>query len=173
MVKEFFSTSGLIWKDTADPGVSEADSLVGHFWLNTSTGDLFLCKDATIGVQVWDKYPSSVVTVSNGGTGAITLTSNGVLVGNTTSAITATAEGATGTVLIGTTGADPSFSASPPVTSIAIGSGALTITSGAGAPSASVPKGSLYLRSDGTTTNDRMYVATDAAGTWTAVITVA
>lgn len=47
----------------------------------------------------------------------------------------------------------------------------LTITSGTGAPSASEPKGSLYLRTDGSTTNDRMYVATNNSGSWTAVIT--
>lgn len=56
---------------------------------------------------------------------------------------------------------------------IAIGTGGPTITSGSGAPASSQPKGSLYLRTDGSGTNDRMYVATDSAGTWTAVVTVA
>ena len=42
---------------------------------------------------------------------------------------------------------------------------------GSGAPTLSAAKGSLYLRSDGTTTNDRMYVNTDGSTTWTAVIT--
>lgn len=51
------------------------------------------------------------VSVANGGTGASSLTSNGVVIGNGTSAVTVTAEGATGTVLKGNTGADPSFSA--------------------------------------------------------------
>jgi hypothetical protein len=44
---------------------------------------------------------------------------------------------------------------------------------GSGAPTLSAAKGSLYLRSDGTTTNNRMYVNTDGATTWTAVITAA
>ena len=44
---------------------------------------------------------------------------------------------------------------------------------GSGAPTLSAAKGSLYLRSDGTTTNDRMYVNTDGSTTWTAVITAA
>jgi hypothetical protein len=44
---------------------------------------------------------------------------------------------------------------------------------GSGAPTLSAAKGSLYLRSDGTTTNDRMYVNTDSATTWTAVTTAA
>jgi hypothetical protein len=44
---------------------------------------------------------------------------------------------------------------------------------GSGAPTLSAAKGSLYLRSDGTTTNDRMYVNTNGSTTWTAVTTVA
>lgn len=56
--------------------------------------------------------------VGQGGTGATTLTDNGVLYGNGTAAIGATAEGATGTVLIGNTGNPPSFSASPTVTTV-------------------------------------------------------
>jgi hypothetical protein len=42
---------------------------------------------------------------------------------------------------------------------------------GSGAPTLVAAKGSLYLRSDGTTTNDRMYVNTNGSTTWTAVIT--
>ena len=42
---------------------------------------------------------------------------------------------------------------------------------GSGAPTLAAAKGSLYLRSDGTTTNDRMYVNTNGSTTWTAVIT--
>ncbi len=47
--------------------------------------------------------------VAGGGTGAITLTDHGVLIGSGTGAVTALAEAATGTVLAGNTGADPSF----------------------------------------------------------------
>lgn len=42
---------------------------------------------------------------------------------------------------------------------------------GSGAPSISAPKGSMYLRSDGNTTNNRGYIATDSVGGWTAIIT--
>lgn len=45
------------------------------------------------------------------------------------------------------------------------------ITSGTGAPSAVVPQGSLYLRTDGSSTSTRLYVASDSAGTWVAVTT--
>ncbi|MFA9204924.1 MAG: hypothetical protein ACEQSH_00550 [Bacteroidia bacterium] len=44
---------------------------------------------------------------------------------------------------------------------------------GSGAPSLSAAKGSIYLRSDGSTTNDRMYVNTNGSTTWTAVTTAA
>lgn len=79
--------------------------------------------------------------------------------------------GTTGTSVIGTTSAQPSFSANPIATSVTVGT--LTITSGAGAPSSSQPQGSLYLRTDGSAVNNRMYVATNSSGTWTAVITAA
>jgi len=44
---------------------------------------------------------------------------------------------------------------------------------GSGAPTLSAAQGSLYLRTDGTTTNNRMYVNTNGSTTWTAVTTVA
>ena len=55
---------------------------------------------------------------------------------------------------------------------LAIGSGGPTITSGSGAPGTTQPKGSLYLRTDGSGANNRAYIATDSAGTWTAIVTV-
>lgn len=48
------------------------------------------------------------------------------------------------------------------------------IYSGSGAPTISAAvKGSLYLRSDGSSTSTRAYIATDAVGTWTAITTAA
>lgn len=44
---------------------------------------------------------------------------------------------------------------------------------GSGAPSLSAAKGSLYLRSDGSTTNDRAYINTNGSTTWTALTTAA
>lgn len=45
------------------------------------------------------------------------------------------------------------------------------IISGSGVPSLSAPQGSLYMRTDGTTTNDRAYINTDGGTTWTSVTT--
>lgn len=44
---------------------------------------------------------------------------------------------------------------------------------GSGAPTLAAAKGSLYLRSDGTTTNNRAYINTDGSTTWTALTTAA
>ena len=44
---------------------------------------------------------------------------------------------------------------------------------GLGVPTLSAAQGSLYLRTDGGTTTNRMYINTDGATTWTSVITVA
>ena len=50
-------------------------------------------------------------------------------------------------------------------------SGAPALCIGSGAPTLSAPQGSLYLRTDGTTTNDRAYINTDGSTTWTALTT--
>lgn len=44
---------------------------------------------------------------------------------------------------------------------------------GSGAPTLSAAKGSLYLRSDGSATNNRAYINTDGSTAWTAITTVA
>ena len=51
--------------------------------------------------------------------------------------------------------------------------GAMQIVFGSGAPTASAPKGSLYLRTDGSSTTTRAYINTDAGTTWTAITTAA
>ena len=51
--------------------------------------------------------------------------------------------------------------------------GSMGIYFGSGAPTVSAAKGSLYLRSDGSTTNDRAYINTNGGTTWTALTTAA
>lgn len=77
------------------------------------------------------------IEVAFGGTGQSTLTIHGVLLGNTTSGITALAAAATGATLMGVTGSDPAFTGSPSFsgsvtagTTITATSGAITATSG-------------------------------------------
>lgn len=54
-----------------------------------------------------------------------------------------------------------------------IGSGPFGIYYGSGAPTVSASKGSVYLRSDGSSTSTRLYVNTDGGTTWTNVTTAA
>jgi hypothetical protein len=49
----------------------------------------------------------------------------------------------------------------------------LGVFCGSGAPTISAAKGSLYLRTDGSTTNDRAYINTSGSTTWTALTTAA
>lgn len=48
----------------------------------------------------------------------------------------------------------------------------VTITSGTGIPTSSQPKGSLYLKTDGTALTGRLYVATNSIGSWTGIDSV-
>lgn len=68
-----------------------------------------LAAGVTIGSAYIYRGSGTDVAVADGGTGASTLTDHGVLIGNATSAVTATAEGATGEILIGTTANPPSW----------------------------------------------------------------
>jgi hypothetical protein len=70
----------------------------------TITGSTIALASTITGSVAWN---ASVIGVQYGGTGAATLTSNGVLLGNGTSAITATT-GTSGQLLVGQSGA-PSF----------------------------------------------------------------
>ena len=54
---------------------------------------------------------TGILPVPNGGSGAATFTDHGVLLGSAAGPFTATAVGATGTVLKGNTGADPTYGA--------------------------------------------------------------
>lgn len=61
---------------------------------------------------------TGITPVANGGSGAATFTAHGVLIGEGTSAFNALAVGGVGTVLIGQTGANPVFSASPTLSNL-------------------------------------------------------
>jgi len=47
------------------------------------------------------------------------------------------------------------------------------ISAGTGAPSYTAKQGSLYIRTDGSSTSTRMYINTDGATTWTSITTAA
>ena len=105
------------------------------------------------------------------GNGAFTTASNQVVIGNTD---------VTSTVLRGAVTTDSTLTCR---TAVAVtptgGAQALQIATtsgfgiywGSGAPAASAAQGSLYLRTDGSSTTTRMYVNTNGGTTWTAVTT--
>lgn len=69
------------------------------------------------------------IEVAFGGTGQNTLLIHGILVGNTTSGITSLSVGASNTVLLGNTGADPSFGTVP---NAALANSSITVSAGTG-----------------------------------------
>ena len=72
---------------------------------------------------------SGTLPVANGGTGQATVTLNGVLYGNGTLALGATAQGAAGSVLLGN-GGIPSFSTTPTIGSLTLNAGSFTAIAG-------------------------------------------
>jgi hypothetical protein len=75
---------------------------------------------------------TGILPVANGGTGLATLTAHDVLVGNGTGTVTLISPSTAGFILTSNgTGADPSFQASPSLTSLQIYAGKTTIGSGA------------------------------------------
>jgi hypothetical protein len=54
-----------------------------------------------------------------------------------------------------------------------MGADGIGIYWGSGLPTASAPKGSIYTRTDGSSTSTRLYVNTDGGTTWTNVTTAA
>lgn len=151
-------TSVMIQANSSQPQITigtginiapQTGALVFQSYLNSTAA--FLFKDNTLATTILSMDSTSSRVGINKGTPLATLDVNGnVLLSGTLTA------GGLLTCAIQVATAGP------------------LIYSGSGVPTISAAvKGSLYLRSDGTSTSTRMYVATDAAGTWTAVTTAA
>lgn len=117
---------------------------------------------------------SQFATASNSmalGNGAFTTASNQVVIGNAD---------VTSTVLRGAVTTDSTLTCRTAVGTTPAGGGqAIQIATtsgfgiywGSGVPSAAAAQGSLYMRTDGSSSSTRMYVNTDGGTTWTAVTT--
>lgn len=103
------------------------------------------------------------VNVDMGGTGATSFTANGILLGNGTSAISATAELADGQLLIGATGSAPSAA------TLTAGNG-ISITNGAGAITIAANNQNPWVEVTGTT--QTMAVNTSYAANNAALVTL-
>lgn len=64
-------------------------------------------------------------------------------------------------------------SSSNPVFDSGIFIGGIQILVGSGAPTMSAPKGSLFVRTDGSSTSTRLYINTNGSTTWTNLTTAA
>lgn len=107
---------------------------------------------------------SGIVTASGAFSAAGNITGGNVLSSAVVSAVgAATILSSTAVPAGGTTGAGYKFSSTAN----------LGVFFGSGAPALSAAQGSLYLRTDGSSTSTRMYVNTNGSTTWTAVTTAA
>ena len=116
---------GAIYASTTGVLASTATGTTGQPLIaNSTSGPAF----GTLALGTANTNVSGTLTVTNGGTGAGTFTANGIIYGNTTSALGVTAAGTTGQILIGNTSAAPSWSnaTSVAVTSISFGTTGLT-----------------------------------------------
>jgi len=105
---------------------------------------------------------SGPVTSTNGFIGNVT--------GNLTGNVTATTVTATGNV---TADSATAVVAGGAAAFLATSTAGLGIYFGSGAPTVSAAQGSLYLRTDGSSTSTRAYINTDGATTWTNITTAA
>jgi len=140
----------------------------GAFTLATGTGNILLGADAVQhDVTIGNVTGTSTVTLNSGtggvavnttGAGDITLSSSDDIIMTSGGSVTSNVDL---TLITATTGIV--FQEGPKV------------IAGAGSPAGAVtaPQGSLYLRTNGTTTNDRAYINTDSGTTWTALTTAA
>jgi hypothetical protein len=128
----------------ANGGTGQSSYTIGDLLYASSSTALSKLADVATGnalisggvstAPLWGKiglttHVSGILPVANGGTDAATFTANGVIYGNTTSALGVTAAGTTGQVLVATTSGAPSWGAIPStaaVTSITFGTTGLT-----------------------------------------------
>ena len=113
---------------------------------------------------------SGPVTSTNGFIGTVTGNLTGNVTGNLTGNVTGTTVTATGNV---TADSATAVVAGGAAAFLATSTANLGIYFGSGAPTVSAAQGSLYLRTDGSSTSTRAYINTDGATTWTNITTAA
>lgn len=91
----------------------------------------------------------------------------------TTSTVTSTGNQSTAGLMVAKSGSSATAGGAE---AVRIGTGATGVAGiyfGSGAPTVSAPQGSLYIRTDGSSTSTRLYVNTNGSTTWTNVTTAA
>lgn len=161
---------------------------LGQVWVDTIGNDAYICTSIVAGSTTWQSLAGDAVTftdldVTNDLTvgNDVTVTAGNLIFA--AGGIAAAAGAITGLTLdaldevtavneIRCTAGD--FVASGALQGITLGGGA-RVLSGAGSPNTVVnaPQGSLYLRTDGSSTSTRAYINTNGATAWTNVTTAA
>lgn len=168
------STIGSVFADgtdyTYEAGVAAnayRAALGGWFYKTTQQASYYVQE---LGAHKWYTAASGSANASISWTQAMTLDTSGNLLVGTTSAGTLLTVNGVATLCSGTaTPAGGSTSAR-----LLFGTTAgFGIYYGSGAPTVSAAQGSIYLRSDGSSTSTRMYVNTNGSTTWTNVTTAA
>lgn len=109
--------------------INPSDQTIAQYNVQTGGASNLLnnvAPSATSGVPFISQGASAqpiygIAVVAGGGTGLATLTAHALQVGNGTGTVTQLGVGATGTILKGVTGADPSFTAYPQVSGLGLG----------------------------------------------------
>ena len=153
-------------------------SNISQFYTSKGSGTISLCTGGSSNRQVLVSHtvsPVNYLTLTGGATGATVTIGTG---GSDTDRSIAINPGGAG--ILSTTAPFVALSGTAIPAGGTAGAGVrVSSTSnfgvffGSGAPSLSAAKGSLYLRSDGSGTADRLYVNTNGATTWTNVVTAA
>jgi len=160
---------GAIYASTTSVLASTAAGTTGQPLLaNTTSGPAF----GNLALGTANTNVSGTLTVTNGGTGAATFTTNGVIYGNTTSALGVTAAGTTGQVFVGTTGSAPSWTTALTGITTLTATGAITFNTTTNNQSYTTTGAGTITISSGTVGSiDNMTIGgtTRAAGTFTTV----
>ena len=104
----FRNAGGLFYLATSSPSTF-ATSTTAVFTINANGIPTFSSLGSGAVVSTAGVLSATTLTVANGGTGQVTLTDHGVLVGSGVSAVDALSVGTNGQLLVGSTGADPVF----------------------------------------------------------------
>jgi len=140
---------------------------LGQIWVNKAANTVFVLTSVVNNHAIWTQLGGATgtftsVTASTGNIVA-TLGNISTTAGSITSATTVTAT--VGNV----TATNGNFLASTADTGLQLGVGGPIVVCGAGVPTAAAAQGSLYLRTDGSSTSTRLYVRGTAG--WIAITT--
>lgn len=176
----YFSLSGATTGGRLTLLATGSDTNVGASWQTKGSGSHLFVTETGTSAQVEITHTASAnryitLTGSNGGNPTIGTSAGSLALSEAVVAASTVTVGtnlfANGYIQVNSDDATPAGGAVN--TGLFLGVSAIGVYFGSGAPTVSAAKGSLYLRSDGTTTNNRMYVNTDGGTTWTAVTTAA